>query len=149
MKLTKFLSASLISGAVKNGIEIQSWIDRNQETANLSYLAKLIILSLHYESEPGGVGPAQMAHNFGYSRSRVSQEVTQLSKMGLVVRSLSKENARSVTLELSANGKKQAIEIVKSFSKLQRIIDAVLGEKEAEQIAMKLNRLSQALQGNK
>ncbi len=140
MKLTKFLDKSVIAGVAVAQLQIQNWFTQNKGAE--SYLSNLILLSLYFEEDTEQLGPSRMAKYFGYSRGRVSQEISKLSKQGLISRALSLKSARNVNLKLSARGEKKAAEIIKKFSYLQNFIDKKIGESAAEDIAKKLNELA-------
>lgn len=145
MKLTKFLEKSIIAGLATAHIEVQSWLDRHDAVEH-SYLGCLILLSLYFENNSDQIGPARMAKYFGYSRARVSQVLTNLENKGLILRTLSSKSARNTLIRLTAQGEKRAGDLVKTFSRLQSLIDEKIGESQAEIITKKLNELSFYLQ---
>jgi DNA-binding MarR family transcriptional regulator len=144
VKLTQFLNHSIIAGVASAHSEIQNWLSRRTKP-DVSYLGSLILLSLHFEHGDSVLGPSRMAKHFGFSRSRISQELTRLDRMGLIERSISKASARSISLRLSARGARAASELIRTFAQLQSFLDKKAGEKQAEDIAKSLNEISSQL----
>ena len=141
MKFANFLNKSIIAGVISTQIELENWM-HCQEPRDISYIASLILLALHFEEDSNKAGPARMAKHFGCSRGRISQEITKLSKQGLLKRNLSPSSARNVSLKLTSQGERVAADLVKKFSRLQNLLDKTIGEKQAENITVKLNELS-------
>ncbi len=141
MKLTKFLDRSIIAAISTLQMELQKCLS-NRIQSEGHYLQALILLSLFFEKENSPLGPARMAKHFGYSRSRVSQEISKLAREGFVIRSLSTTNARNINLKLTSKGEKKSNEWIKVFSHLQNNFDKKLGERQAEDIASKLNEMT-------
>lgn len=143
MKLNRFIEQSLITNSYAVSAKIQAVLKENT-SSDLSFLACLILLGLHYE-ENGDVGPSRMSADFGFPRSRVSQEITKLTKKGYLKRQILASNASRVVLKLTRSGSEEARALVKTFSQLQRKIDNAIGEKTAEQLCSILQKASNEL----
>lgn len=141
MKFSNFLNKSIIAGVISTQTELENWM-RHQEPRGVSYIGSLILLSIYFEDESNKVGPARMAKHFGCSRGRISQEITKLTKAGLLKRSLSSESARNISLKLTNQGVRITLDLIKKYSRLQNVLDMTIGEKQAENITTKLNELS-------
>lgn len=146
MKLNRFRDRSLIMGVFLSTQSLQNWMKKNQRRdSSLSFLGNMILAALHFEGKSGRVGPSRLASSIGFSRSRVSQEISRLTVAGLIRRRLESSDARSFSIYLTPAGEQQAIDTVKVFSRLQTLVDRTIGEKEAETITMRLLELAGVL----
>jgi DNA-binding MarR family transcriptional regulator len=146
MNLKRFVDRSLIMGTFLSAQSLQGWVQRqNTSESDISFLGSLILLALYFEDEFERIGPSRLAKTLGFSRSRVSQELSSLTEHGLVRRSLSERSGRSIIVSLTSQGKRKAVEIVKRFNSLQGLIDKALGEKQAEGINVCLLKLAEIL----
>jgi DNA-binding MarR family transcriptional regulator len=149
MKFKAFRERSLIMGVVLAAQSLQSWTRRNfQDESGLSFLGCLILIALYFEEEKGGIGPSRLAHTLGFSRSRVSQELSALSRSGYIRRSICAASARAVNVTLSTAGERKATELVRAFSRLQSAVDVAVGERQAEVINRRLLSLHERLASN-
>lgn len=147
MRLKRFRDRSLIMGSFLVSQALHQWIKSNSEKANgLSFLGSLILVAIHFEDKAERTGPSRLARTLGFSRSRISQEISILAKLGLIKRSLDSLDARTIGVSLSSAGEKQALETIKRFTRLQSIVDRAVGEKAAEDINASLLRLAEHLQ---
>lgn len=146
MKLNHFRDRSLIMGAFLGAQALQNWMKEKQRgSSGLSFLGNLILAAIHFEGKSGRVGPSRLASTIGFSRSRVSQEISRLVACGLVRRTLESSDARSFSVLLTPSGERQAIETIKIFSRLQNLVDRAIGEKQAEAANIQLLELVSAL----
>jgi DNA-binding MarR family transcriptional regulator len=70
-----------------------------------------------------------------------------LEELGYLKRSIDPENARAIAVSLSALGERRAVEIVKTYARLQRLIDAIADEKRAEDANRSLLAVAATLRG--
>jgi len=135
MKFKSFHDRSLIMGTILAAQSLQGWMKTNlKNTSGLSFLGSLILISLYFEENKKGISPSRLAQTLGYSKSRVSQEISFLNNEGYVRRNLSNSSARSIFVCLTSAGERKSSDLIKGFSRLQSLIDRVVGERQAESI---------------
>lgn len=145
MKLNRFRDRSLIMGVFLGTQALQSWYRENQpKNSSLSFLGNLILVALHFEGKSEKVGPSRLASSLGFSRSRISQELSRLVQAGLIRRSFGSD-ARSLHVYLTQSGERQAGETIKTFTRLQNLVDRAIGERQAENINIQLLELVKVL----
>ncbi|RYZ91316.1 MAG: MarR family transcriptional regulator [Proteobacteria bacterium] len=133
MKFEAFRDRSLIMGLLLASQSVSQWLKREiTEKSDLSVLGSLILTSIHFEGRNETTGPSRLSSTLGVSRSRISQELSALEGQGLIRRVINSESARSTSLLLTAAGEKKANELIKTYTRLQRMIDAKVGENHAE-----------------
>jgi DNA-binding MarR family transcriptional regulator len=120
---------------------IQDRIEAELSKSKMNFLSALILLALYFENSEERLGPSRLANTLGFSRSRISQEVTSLQKKGLLSRKMADHSARETSLKLTSAGDRRTQEIIKSFSVIQSQIDKKIGEKTAEEINSHLLKL--------
>lgn len=142
MKLNKFRDRSLIMGTFLAAQALQSWIN---DRSSLSLLERLILVALHFEGKSERVGPTRLAAAIGFSRSRVSQEISSLVRAGLIKRNSVASDARLFSISLTTSGEMAALSAIKNFTKLQNLVDHSIGEKKAEVINSHLLKIVKIL----
>lgn len=142
MKFQAFRNRSLIMGSLLAAQALQSWLKKNSKDSSLSFLGSLIILAVHFEGKEKKSGPSKLAASLGFSRSRVSQEISLLVTKGYARRGIVVESARSISISLTPLGEKKAMELIKLLTKLQNLIDQTVGENEAEKMNNSLIKLT-------
>lgn len=141
MKFSKFCDKSLIMGSFLSNHVIQSNLEKDLSVLKMSFLGSLILLAIFFEDSKEKLGPSRLAATLGFSRSRISQEITLLQKKGLLSRSMSPSSARDIFLKQTAAGERKSQEIIRIFSRLQVLVDKAIGEKNAEVITADLMRV--------
>lgn len=133
MKFDKFREKSLVMGLLLSSQGMTAWLRKALASHDdVNVLGSLIIAGLYFENRKEPTGPTLLSKSLGVSKSRISQEITHLEALGFLRRSFRSSSARSIALSLTPAGEKKALQIIKIYSDLQRIIDSQITESKAE-----------------
>jgi DNA-binding MarR family transcriptional regulator len=144
MKIKEFTRKSLIAGVFVLNQRLQDKLLSRLRSQQLSYLGALVLVALYFERKDAA-GPSRLAATLGFSRSRISQEVSKLERLGLLRREIASLDSRSFRLKLSPKGEKSAVQVIRTFEDVQRRIDCALSEKGAELLTSRLLAASEIL----
>lgn len=143
MKLKRYLENSPIFALNASYEAVIPRLNRQLRSKNLNLLQGLVLTAILFEDQ-AEVTPSGLATTFRTSRGNMSHIISALEASGYVSRSVSKTDARSFQLELRAEGKRQALVLVKFFNQLQDFFESKLGVTNCEKLVQALNQLALA-----
>ena len=126
MKIKKYLQQSPIFVLNSAYEEIIPKLNKRLRADRLNLLQGLVLTALFFE-ERDDIQPSQLAEIFQTSRGNMSHILSALEYRGYVRRIVHEQDARKFKVELKAEGKKQALALIKFFDRLQDLFEKDLG----------------------
>lgn len=116
-----------------------SWAARKFEThlaqqlghGTVGLLEALVLVSIFFE-KPLTVTPSCLAETFSTTRGNISHCISSLEAKGLVGRKIDPEDARAFRLLLKPQGKKIAMQLIRTLDRMQASFERTIGAKELE-----------------
>lgn len=131
MRIEVFLKQSPVFQVNRASRTFNGYLARILSERDISFLEALVLVAVFFEdSRP--VQPSSLAQTLSTTRGNISHCVSSLEAKGLIRRRLDPEDARSLHLILKPQGRKSAIEVIRTFDQMQRQIERRVGAAEIQ-----------------
>jgi DNA-binding MarR family transcriptional regulator len=144
MKINSYTQQSPIFLAYNFHNSIQSFYARSLKEHDVNFVQALILLTLYFEGK-SKITPMSLVKNLSISKSSISQALSSLEQAGWLKRKMDEEDARSLSLVLTADGKKHANKLIPIFHGIERAIEGKLGKEKIKELCGSLNVISSIL----
>ena len=143
MKIEAFLEQSPLFAVNWAARKFESHVARLLADKNLSFLEALILVSILFE-EPKRVSPSQLAAIFSTTRGNISHCVSSLEGNGLLSRRIDPDDARGYQLFLKPQGRKAAMQVIRTFDRMQATFEKTIGLTELKTAIDVIRRVENA-----
>ena len=131
MRIDVFLKQSPVFQVNRASRSFNGYLGRILSERDISFLEALVLVAVFFE-DPRPVQPSSLALTLSTTRGNISHCVSSLEAKGLIRRRLDPEDARSLHLILKPQGRKSAIEVIRTFDQMQRQIERRVGAAEIQ-----------------
>jgi DNA-binding MarR family transcriptional regulator len=131
MKIETFLRQSPLFEITSAARRLESQTAKLMEHAQVGFLEGLVLVSVLFE-KPLTVSPSRLADAFSTTRGNISHCVSSLEAKGLLGRKIDPQDARAYKLMLKPQGKKIAMQLVRTLDQLQARFEKTIGVAELE-----------------
>lgn len=114
MKISSYTENSPIFQMYRLNNSVQSYYTQRLKAHDVNFIQSLILLTIYFEGKKK-VSPMFIVRGLGLSKSNVSQALSQLESQKKIKRRMDEEDARSLWLTLTAEGKSEAAKIISIF----------------------------------
>lgn len=125
MKIETFLRQSPLFEINWAARQVESHLAR-QLSGEVSFLEALVLVLIVFE-KPLSVSPSRLAEAFSTTRGNISHCVSSLEAKGLLARRIDPQDARAYQLLLKPQGKKIAMQMVRSLDHMQTSFEKNIG----------------------
>ena len=125
MKIETFLRQSPLFEISWAARQVESHLAR-QLSGEVSFLEALVLVSIVFE-KPMTVSPSRLAEAFSTTRGNISHCISSLEAKGLLARRIDPQDARAYQLLLKPQGKKIAMQWVRSLDQMQARFEKTIG----------------------
>jgi DNA-binding MarR family transcriptional regulator len=129
MRIEAFLKQSLPFEVTRTSRNFDRHIARIFQKEELTFLAALALVSIFFE-HPKTVTPSQLAETLCTTRGNVSHCISSLEAKGFIHRRIDPDDARSFHLLLRPQGKKHAMQVIRTLDRMQKDFESRLGTAE-------------------
>jgi DNA-binding MarR family transcriptional regulator len=129
VRIEAFLKHSPLFEVSRAARNFERHISRIFESEDLHLLEALVLVATFFEA-PEPVKPSRLADTLSTSRGNVSHCVAALEAKGFIRRRIDPDDARSFHLVLRPQGKKCAMEAIRTFDRMQRDFEKRIGTAE-------------------
>lgn len=126
MRIETFLQQSLPFEVTRASRSLDRHIARIFQAQDLNFMAALVLVAAFFE-HPKTITPSQLAETLGTTRGNVSHCVSSLEAKGFIQRRIDPGDARSFHLLLRPQGKKHAMQVIRTFDQMQKEFETRLG----------------------
>ena len=126
MRIATFLQQSLPFEVTRASRSLDRHIARIFQTEDLNFMAALVLVAAFFE-HPKRVTPSQLAETLGTTRGNVSHCIASLEAKGFLQRRIDPDDARSFHLLLRPQGKKHAMQVIRTLDQMQKEFETRLG----------------------
>jgi DNA-binding MarR family transcriptional regulator len=140
MRIEAFLRQSPlfeISRATRN---FERHIGRIFQAEGLNLLEALVLVAVFFET-PEPARPSRLADTLSTTRGNVSQCVAALEAKGFILRRIDPDDARSFHLVLRPQGKKCAMQVIRTLDRMQKDFEKGIGAEELREALGVVNRI--------
>jgi DNA-binding MarR family transcriptional regulator len=92
----------------------------------MGFIEALVLVAVFFE-EPRPVQPSRLAETLATTRANISHCVSSLEAREMVRRRIDPADARAFHLQLRPQGRKAAIEVIRTFDHMQRQLEKRIG----------------------
>jgi DNA-binding MarR family transcriptional regulator len=140
MKISSYTEKSPIFQMYRLHNVVQAYFSECLKSYKINFIQSLILLTIYFEGK-NKITPMSLVRELGLSKSSVSQALSQLESRGWIKRRMDKEDARSLSLVLTAEGKVHATKIIAIFDGLEKKFEK-LGKSRSDQLTESLKTVS-------
>ena len=145
MKIETFLRQSPlfeISWAARRFESQLAQLFTHEEHGQVGFLEGLVLVSLLFE-KPLTVSPSRLAETFSTTRGNISHCVSSLEAKGFLGRKIDPRDARGYQLALKPEGKKIAMQVVRTLDRMQTSFEKSIGIEELKTALETIRRVEQ------
>ncbi|MCB0411206.1 MAG: MarR family transcriptional regulator [Bdellovibrionales bacterium] len=139
MKIEKYLSQSPIFALYRTQGALIDNLQRVLMKEDVHLLQGLILTALFFEERD--VRPFEISSAFQVSKSNLSHALRGLEKKGFLKRSMHSTDARGYLFNLTSQGKKKALNLVKLFDEIQDELEKKMGVRSFRDFVQNLETL--------
>ncbi|MHB1021433.1 MAG: MarR family winged helix-turn-helix transcriptional regulator [Acidobacteriaceae bacterium] len=129
MRIETFLEQSPLFEVSRAARKFESHLARILQDEGITFLEALVLISIFFE-EPNAVKPSQLATTFSTTRGNVSHCISSLEAKGLLRRRIDPEDARGVLLILKPQGRRRAMQAIRTLDQMQKHFEKKIGVAE-------------------
>ncbi|OUR95453.1 hypothetical protein A9Q84_16605 [Halobacteriovorax marinus] len=122
MKIFQFQKNSLIYSIYHSNKLIQNDLGVKLKERNLTFPQSLVLASLFFEKSEL-LSPKDLEYSLDFSKSALSQTLSQLEGKKFIKRKINEDDARSFTILLTQQGKKISAKMVGDFDLVEKKIE--------------------------
>ncbi len=126
MRIEAFLDESPLFEIYRVSRRLDTELQRILGPDAVSFFEALVLVSILFE-EPRTVKPSRLAETFSTGRGNISNCISALEARGLVKRRIDPEDGRSIQLVLKPQGRKYAMQAIRSLDQLQKQFEKKIG----------------------
>ncbi|MFZ0479210.1 MAG: MarR family transcriptional regulator [Terriglobales bacterium] len=131
MKIETFLRQSPLFEISWAARQVEGHLARQLSHGEVSFLEALVLVSIVFE-KPMTVSPSRLAAAFSTTRGNISHCISSLEAKGLLARRIDPEDARAYQLLLKPQGKRIAMQMVRSLDHMQTCFEKTIGSAKLE-----------------
>ncbi len=140
MKIQKYLSQSPIFALYQTQGSLIDHLQRTLSKQGVHLLQGLILTACFFEATP--VRPYQLVLTFRVSKSNLSHSLRGLEKKGFLKRFMVTADARGYDFQLTPQGKKKALTLIKIFNEIQEKMEMKMGVHSFNDFVQSLEKLT-------
>lgn len=129
MRIEQFLSQSPIFQANRIARRMDAALNQILAPEGLTGFEALMLSAIFFERR-GTIKPSDLSATFQTTRGNVSHCLSSLEAKGYVRRRIDPDDARAFQLMVTPQGKARAVRVVGILDRVQRQIEAAMGETE-------------------
>jgi DNA-binding MarR family transcriptional regulator len=142
VKIEVFLRQSPLAEVTRVARNVERHVGRIFQTEGLHLLEALVLVTAFFEA-PAPVKPSRLAETLSTSRGNVSHCVSALETKGFIERRIDPDDARSFYLVLRPQGKKCAMQVIRTFDRMQKEFEKQIGTAELCEALDVIKRIEQ------
>jgi DNA-binding MarR family transcriptional regulator len=131
MKIETFLRQSPLFEISWASRRLESQVAQLLGHGQVGFLEGLVLVSILFE-KPLTVSPSRLAEAFSTTRGNISHCVSSLEAKGLLGRKIDPQDARAYQLILKPEGKKIAMQLIRTLDHMQTCFEKTIGAAELE-----------------
>lgn len=140
MKISSYTEQSPIFQMYRLNNIVQMYFARHLKKFNVNFIQSLVLLTIYFEGK-SKLTPMSLVRGLGLSKSSVSQALSELEDRGWIKRKMDEEDARSISLIITPDGKSHATKIIAVFDDMEKRIDK-MGKGKSGQLTDSLRMLT-------
>ena len=140
MRIEAFLEQSPLFELSRAARNVERHIGRIFQAEGLHLLEALVLVAAFFEA-PEPVRPSRLAETLHTTRGNVSHCVAALEAKGFILRRIDPEDARSFHLVVRPQGKKCAMQVIRTFDRMQRDFEKRIGSAELREALDVVSRI--------
>jgi DNA-binding MarR family transcriptional regulator len=126
MRIETFLQQSPLFEVSRAARKLDAHLARILQTEGITFLEALALIAIFFE-EPSAARPSQLAVTFSTTRGNISHCLSSLEAKSLVRRRIDPEDARGMLLQLRPQGRRCALEAIRTLDHMQKQFEKKLG----------------------
>lgn len=126
MRIEAFLEESPLFEIYRASRKLDTELLRILGPSEITFFEALVLVSILFE-EPRAVKPSRLAETFSTGRGNISNCISSLEARGLLKRRIDPEDGRSIQLVLKPQGRKCAMQAVRTFDQMQKQFEKKIG----------------------
>jgi DNA-binding MarR family transcriptional regulator len=143
MRINKFLNTSCLFQLTLTYAGLIGSIQKRLAKEDVHFLQALVLTGLFFEEAP--VRPGTLAETFGQSKSNLSHALRDLERKGWIERRTHIEDARAYLFNLTKDGRRKVLRIIKILDSVEDAIEGAPGGKKLAQQLQLLRTIHQAV----
>jgi DNA-binding MarR family transcriptional regulator len=143
MKIETFLRQSPLFEISWAARKCESHLAQQLSRGEVSFLEALVLVSILFE-KPMTVSPSHLAQAFSTTRGNISHWVSSLEAKGLLARKIDPYDARAYRLLLKPQGKRIAMQLVRTLDHIQTCFEKIIGSEKLEAALDVVRQVEQA-----
>ncbi len=133
MRIEAFLRQSPLFAIRRASRRIETDLSRILHDPEITFLEGLVLVSIFFE-QPKPIKPSALAAALSTTRGNLSHCISSLESRGLVRRRIDPNDARALNIVLKPAGRSAAMQLVRTFHRLQRDLEHQLGSRELQML---------------
>ncbi len=146
MRIQTFLEQSPLFEVGRAARKFDSNLARILRAGDVTFFEAVVLISIFFE-EPNAAKPSQIAETFSTTRGNVSHCISSLEAKGLLRRRIDPDDARGVQLLLKPQGRRCAMQAIRTLDQMQRQFEKKIGPTELKAALSVLNQVEQICEG--
>src|SRR5579883_1929249 len=126
MRIETFLEQSPLFEIYRVSRKLDAHLRQILGPNEVTFFEALLLVSILFE-EPHAVKPSHLAQTFSTGRGNISNCISSLEARGLLKRRIDPEDGRSIQLLLKPQGRKCAMQAVRTFDQMQKQFEKKIG----------------------
>lgn len=126
MKIEAFLEQSPLFAVSRAARKFETHLAQLFKEEKMNFLEALVLVSILLE-EPKRVNPSKLSETFSTTRGNISHCLSALEAKGMIARKISPEDARAFHLVLKPQGRKMAMQVIRTLDHLQSSFEKTVG----------------------
>lgn len=131
MKIESFLRQSPLFEISWAARKFESHLAQQLSHGEVTFLEALVLVSILFE-KPMSISPSRLAETFSTTRGNISHCISSLEAKGLLGRKIDPQDARAYRLLLKPQGKRVAMQLVRTLDSMQRCFEKTIGSGKLE-----------------
>ena len=140
MRIRSYLQESPLFAITKTARILEANLNRALQDEDLTFLQGLVLVAVFLE-DPAMVSPSELADGFSTTRGNMSHCLSSLEARGLVKRQIDPGDARILRISIRQEGRKRAMRLVRTFDRIQHLMERELGAKNISQTLASIARI--------
>jgi DNA-binding MarR family transcriptional regulator len=126
MKIEAFLEQSPLFAVNRAARKFEAHLAQLFKNEKVSFLEALVLVSILLE-EPKKISPSKLSDTFSTTRGNISHCLSSLEAKGMISRKIDPEDARAFHLILKPQGRKMAMQVIRTLDHLQNSFEKTIG----------------------
>lgn len=126
MKIEAFLEQSPLFAVSRAARKFDVHLAQLFKDEKVNFLEALVLVSILLE-EPKKVNPSKLSETFSTTRGNISHCLSSLEAKGMIARKIDPEDARAFQLILKPQGRKMAMQVIRTLDRLQAAFEKAVG----------------------